>query len=357
MLKLQTIDRLDAVADSNLVLGGLDPRAEAQAVQDLLRKIANENGIASSESAETVTLSLFGGTLSVGAADLGTKIVITAEDDTGLFRLQQIVLGLSSHHNVALAPEWSRSWPDRHPPNLKVAQVVHVEQVSPGFRRVRLRSDGFRDLEGGALHVRLLIPPRDRAPIWPWLDDNGRQIWPEGDDALHRPVYTFRMIDPAAGIGDVDIFLHDGGRVTEWSETAAPGEVIGTMGPIGKSLPACDWVALFGDETALPAIARNLETLPADTRGKAFVHLQDLRDRQDLTAPAGVEVEWITGEGEPLLDAMRGLKIPETSRFIWFASEKSQCQTVRAYLRDDLGMTRDETHVTAYWTRATTATD
>ncbi|WP_347137503.1 siderophore-interacting protein [Paracoccus sp. SSK6] len=53
----------------------------------------------------------------------------------------------------------------------------------------------------------------------------------QGAAALHRPAYTVRHIDPAAGWLETDIFIHDGGRACDFAISAAPGTPVGLTGP------------------------------------------------------------------------------------------------------------------------------
>ena len=234
--------------------------------------------------------------------------------------------------------------------NLIHAQVESLTRISPGFCRLRLHSPDLARFGPDALHFRLLLPPRGRAPVWPRTGDDGRILWPEGEDALHRPVYTFRALDIAAGRADVDIFLHEDGRVTGWTGVATTGETVGLMGPAGRALGEPDWIALFGDETALPAISRHLATLPRQTRGAAFI-LCDPADQQALDHPPGLRLHWLNRRaGDTLCAALSDLHLPEcANRLVWFAAEKTQADRARTLLHEVRGLSRNETHVTAYW--------
>ena len=48
-----------------------------------------------------------------------------------------------------------------------------------------------------------------------------------------------------------------------------PGDRIGVVGPGGGGLVEAEWYLFAGDETALPAIGRMLEHLPATAKGTA----------------------------------------------------------------------------------------
>ena len=97
---------------------------------------------------------------------------------------------------------------------------------------------------------------------------NGRTRWPEGADALHRPVYT--VAAQQDDWLDFDIFRHDGSPTCDWAEAARPGDTVGVIGPGGGWCPEAPRLWLFGDETALPAIARMLDL----ARGEVRAHLR-----------------------------------------------------------------------------------
>ncbi len=235
-------------------------------------------------------------------------------------------------------------------PNLRLVEIVSVTPISPGFRRVRVAGDVAR-FAGPGLHLRLLLPPEGRAPLWPRIDATGRTRWPEGEAKLHCPAYTLRRLDAAAGWLEFDLFRHEGGQATGWCDRVQPGTRVGLIGPGGGGVPEAGWVALFGDETALPAIARILETLPTTTRGAATIRIANPADCQALVRPAGVTLNWMTrGDRGGLLEALDRLTLPppEASRFVWFAAEEAEASAARARMRAR-GLARGEMLAAGYW--------
>lgn len=71
---------------------------------------------------------------------------------------------------------------------------------------------------------------------------------------------------------------HDLG--SRWALNARPGGVIGVRGPTGRRRPQVTWYLLVGDETALPVIARTLESLPTAAKGFAFIEVADESGQQ-----------------------------------------------------------------------------
>lgn len=278
-------------------------------------------------------------------------LTLRSPNDVRLHALKQVVFARLARLDRQVVPRWDHVAAGALPPNLAVANVAAVTRISPHFSRVRVVGHGLQRFGDGGLHFRLLLARNGRAPVWPRIAPDGRTVWPEGEDALHRPVYTTRALDPAGKWLDFDVFLHEGGRITDWTYTATAGDPVGLMGPSGSDIPQAAWAGLFGDETAMPAIARILAVLDHATVGHAFVLLGDLSDAQPLQHPQGVALHWLTrGAGGDLNAALRGLTLPETDRFVWFASEASEAKVARSYLRDARGFGRAQTNISGFWT-------
>jgi NADPH-dependent ferric siderophore reductase len=133
---------------------------------------------------------------------------------------------------------------------------------------------------------------------------------------------------------------------------------VGIMGPVGRPVRQAEWYVMGSDETGLPALARLLETLPAQTRGVAFVEIADEGEKQQIDNATGIELHWLTRDGVPagedklLAEAIRSVAWPQDgSTFGWFAAEAGAARIVREYWRDTLGLGRDRTLAAAYWRR------
>ncbi|MFD1333247.1 DUF2218 domain-containing protein, partial [Methylopila musalis] len=228
------------------------------------------------------------------------RIVAEAEDADLLFELQaEIEEHVEEFAGRAALPlAWSGDAAPRpeRPPNVRLATVVGARRLSPGFRRVTLACPRpLRFTSPNDLHVKLLAPPKGHAPEWPTFGPDGGFRWPSGPGRPEVRKYTVRSFDLAAGTLDLDFALHDdAGPGARWGAEAQPGDVVGLVGPGGRAAKAADWLLLAGDETALPAIARILETAAPQTRGVAVIELADPADRQAIAAPAGVELRWLT---------------------------------------------------------------
>ena len=160
------------------------------------------------------------------------------------------------------------------------------------------------------------------------------------------PAYTVRTLDPAGAWIDVDIFLHDGGRVTGWTEGLQRGEEMGLTGPGGGGIGTGGWQGLIGDETALPVVLRMIESLPANARGQACIRVPHADDPQEVAMPPGFRLDWVTGT--PLLVLLERLDPPTGDRFVLFAEEKAEAEQARAWMTAR-GIEKGESRAAACW--------
>ncbi len=306
--------------------------------------------------AENLSVKLSSGELRLASQAGAIALSITAENERRLYLMQQMVMNRLDTLEAAPQPEWEKVDAGALPPNLSIATVESVRAISPNFRRLRLRfADVARYAQDG-LHFRLVISALapDQAQggsvkRWPRIGESGRTLWPEGEFALHRPVYTLRDVDAAAGWMDFDVFLHEGGRVSAWTDRVSAGDEIGLMGPTARGTISAGWVGFWADETALPAVIRHCAALPAATRGRICVALGDQADRQEFERPAGLELIWSPRAENGLLADLKAMELPAEDRFAFFASGGEETDLARNYLRDELNFTKHDSNITAYW--------
>lgn len=247
---------------------------------------------------------------------------------------------------MASAPSPTRPQP-RTPVTLT---VLRTEQVSAHLVRVVLGGDGF---DG--------FMPRGETDSYVKLE------LPHGDETVVR-TYTVRRFDPVAREIWVDFVVHgDQGVAGPWARTVTAGTQVALRGPGGgyQPDPAADFHLLAGDETAVPAVAAALESLPADAVGAVFLEVGGDDDEVPLTAPAGVEVTWlhrgassadagpnvIDGEA-PLIGAVRSLPWPGGDVQVFVHGEaETVMKHVRPYLRRERGVPAARASISGYWRR------
>lgn len=246
-------------------------------------------------------------------------------------------------------------------PNLHEVRVVSAEDVTPHMRRVIFSCADVTPFVGGDMHVRLLVPPKGRTPVWPGFRDDGRIAWPEGEDALLVRVYTIRAVDADRGEVWVDFLQHPTPGVAtpgaDFARDAQPGDVAALLGPGGGDLPSAESILFIGDESALPAIARIVAEVPAGTRMQAMIEVQNEAEEQPLPTGGILDVRWLhrdaRGEdsvGSLLGEAKKAIANLEDGAFVWAACERDDIRAIRACLKTRQH-DRKNMYVAWYWER------
>lgn len=225
------------------------------------------------------------------------------------------------------------------------------EQISPNFQRVRL-AGGFHAFgePGAGLHFRLLFGPKNAG--WLLLDEDGLTDWPGGVKAWHRPPYSLRRLSVDLNWIDIDVVLHDGGRVTDWCRAVQSGTEIALTGPSGSKQPTANHLLLMGDETALPVILKMFEAAGTGTKGTAVIMVRDPLDIQSVETASDIEVTWQVGfDLKPLQDAVSRQTLPEGDRHVFFAGERAMASDMRAHFLG-VGLPASDFKSASYWSRS-----
>ncbi|MDF3837793.1 siderophore-interacting protein [Cupriavidus basilensis] len=249
----------------------------------------------------------------------------------------------------------------RHPLKMRLLQVVRTQAVSPQLLRVTLAGDDLKDFVSASFddHVKVFFPaPGQDKPALPELGPNG-PVFPEGVPKPAARDYTPRRYDPAAGELDIEFVLHGDGPASTWAAQAAPGQHLGVGGPRGSFVipDGFDWHLLVGDETALPAIGRRLEELPAGVSALVVLAVDNAAAEIPLPSHAEVQVRWQHRDGAPagtsagalLEQALRELTLPRGEGYVWAAGEAAAMRAVRQYLVGERGIEKGRIRAASYW--------
>ncbi|WP_199154307.1 siderophore-interacting protein [Chromobacterium sp. ASV23] len=243
----------------------------------------------------------------------------------------------------------------RHATRFRLLQVSRVTRLTPAMLRITLSGD---DLEGFVSasfddHIKLFFPaPGEAKPAAPSMGEGGMSFPANRPKPVMRD-YTPRRYDAAKGELDIDFVVHAGGVAAQWAVNAKPGDYLGIGGPRGSRVvpTGFDWHWLIGDESALPAIARRLETLPAGARGQAWILVDDEDGRLPLAAPAGVEIVWrYRKRGQDLLQAIEQTALPAGEGYVWAAGESGEMRPLHKHLLAQ-GLDKERMRVAGYWKR------
>ncbi|WP_419900553.1 siderophore-interacting protein [Roseomonas sp. USHLN139] len=256
--------------------------------------------------------------------------------------------------NDATTPDPRATQRQRHPIRLRRLDVLAVEDLSPSMRRVTLGGPelaGFTSL-GFDDHVKLFFLGAGQDPaLLPQQGPEGL-VFPSAERPLARD-YTPRRFDPVAQTLVIDFALHEAGPATAWALQAAAGQTLLTAGPRGSMvIPlAFDWHLLAGDETALPAIGRRLEELPAGSRALVVAEVEGLGHEVPLPSAAAVTLVWSHRSRSTLAETLRATAFPPGDFFAWVAAESTLAKQLRALLLAEKGANPRWTKAAGYWKR------
>lgn len=232
-------------------------------------------------------------------------------------------------------------------------QVLRVVDLTPRMRRITLGGPelaGFVSL-GSDDHVKLLFP--QNAEQQAALEN---LVLGAGKDNGPMPAmrdYTPRRYDLERGELDIDFVLHGDGPASTWAEQASPGQYLHIGGPRGSMIvpDIFDSYLLIGDETALPAIARRLDELPAGRQVLAVIEVANAAERQALESAAQVEVIWVERDSgqQDLISTVRQLQVPTGKLYAWVATESKVSRQIRRVLLDEHALNEQFVKAAGYW--------
>lgn len=261
----------------------------------------------------------------------------------------------------------------RHPAMVfRPAEVVRVRSATPRMMRITLTGEALAGMTSPGQHddVRIQVPEDfDATPVPPvlrWKNLNVQHA-PDGPPSQIRAL-TIRRFDPAAAELDIEIALHEGGSpweverdgiLTPWARQARRGQRVTMGGPFVSRIVPDDLphYLLIGDEAALPAIGRHVESLPAGASVTVVAEVTDAEDEQRWETAATVDYRWLHrehaahGEGERLLAAVEALPDLPPGTYAFIGAEVAVTKALRRTLMQERGIAKDLLDATGYWRR------
>lgn len=294
------------------------------------------------------------GVIAITAREEGLRMHIATSDENALSLIRsELMTHLDYHaHDLIKDLHWSDNFTaGQTPPNFGFATVLSSNHLCKDFVRLELQLEQGHAFTSASIHFRFAIPSPDNiAPEWPVLLENGSTQWPNDEKSLHRTVYTAQNIDTENAIMTVDIFRHKGGRTCQWAEQLSPLQHVALIGPGGGGALAERHVVLCGDETAYPAIAHILRTLPKDAM--ADVTLLNHNGLQDYPMPSSnrINIHWISPASSKTLAECAFTTIEaKRNHYLWFAANNKQVAQIRE-LTKPLKLDKKKTYLAAFWT-------
>ncbi|MFC5608693.1 siderophore-interacting protein [Variovorax soli] len=221
----------------------------------------------------------------------------------------------------------------RHELHRRDVEVVRVEPLGPHFVSVTFhapslagfRSDSFDD------HVKFMIDG------------------PSPDEPVQRD-YTPRRFDAGRRELTIEFALHGDGPAADWARQAQVGQRAVIGGPRGSMIIPVDydWHLLVGDDSALPAISRRLEELPAGTRAIVIAQAAEPAGQRELASAATVQAQWVDS-GQATVQALRELQLPGGEGYAWCAGEAAVMAQLRNVLLAEKRHPKEAMKVAVYW--------
>ncbi len=226
----------------------------------------------------------------------------------------------------------------RHELRLRNTLVMQTQQITPNMVRITLSGpelQGFTSLSPDD-HVKLFIPAG-------------------ASDAACKRDYTPRAYNAQTNELILDFVIHEAGPATQWASTAQPGDCLQIGGPRGSQVISDQvqrWL-LIGDESALPAITRRIEELPATAEVTSLVVVPSSEDQQWVNSEAQWQPLWLlrnssVSDADAIIHQLAEVNIlPET--FVWLAGESGMVKQVREHLLVDRAHSKVWLKAAGYW--------
>lgn len=247
--------------------------------------------------------------------------------------------------------------PKRRPKAPNLVQITAITDITPELRRITFSSPALHDYPAQcpAAHLKIFLAHQGQdKPDLPTLTEKG-PVWTEGKIKPIVRSYTARYIRPELGEIDIEFILHgDEGPASQFAQRAKIGQYIGITYPGGPCLLSrYRHYYLVGDNTALPAIASLLETMPEQSAGHVFILLNEESGKLELTKPENVQIHWFIGESEfqteRLIAEFKKHTLPKDDVYFWLAGENNLVVKLRNYLRKECDYSKEYLYAVPYW--------
>lgn len=220
----------------------------------------------------------------------------------------------------------------RHELRRRDVQVADVQSLGPNFLAITFAGESLGDFVSDG------------------FDDHVKFMFEDAQGETVRRDYTPRRFDRTRRELTIEFAMHGHGQASEWARQAVVGQRATLGGPRGSMIVPLDydWHLLAGDGSALPAIHRRLEELPAGRHAIVLLLLPDVADRRELRSAATLDLHWTTSTAD-WLAALRALPLPAGAGYAWCAGEAATMAQARQILLQDKGHPREDLKVAAYW--------
>jgi NADPH-dependent ferric siderophore reductase len=238
--------------------------------------------------------------------------------------------------------------------------VTEIQWRTPTLVSITFGGDGLAEFEPSPSpdsYVNVAIPPPDAPYTAPFDLDELKSL-----DRRLRPFrrrYTVRHWSPIRRKLTLDFVVHGArGIGGPWAANARMGDALVLTGPAGSYRPddTADWHLLVGDESAVPAIAAVLESLPSGTSAVVRLLCDGPAHEFDLAPGRAPDIAWLQRTGgaldeELLVNSVRDLDFPRGRAAAFVHGEAAETRAVRRHLLADRELSVDQLSCSPYWRR------
>ena len=241
-------------------------------------------------------------------------------------------------------------------PGFQRLRVLQRTNITARMRRFRLQAEHLPSLiDGGGLHLRLLLPAPGQPALWPTMGREGRLQYPESAPPLPQRIYTIVHSHVQEGWIEIDMLRHGHAASaadapgSHWADMAQPGDEVGAITPAGGRLHSASRMVLVADNCALPALARQLQNLAPDAQVQVIAMVEDAAEIRSLPLPEDHKLRWLVAPSpQMLLQTMERLRWQDSSpERLWAACGDAHAKALRHWVRERQPQLRSQ--ISSYW--------
>ncbi|WP_449372027.1 siderophore-interacting protein [Arthrobacter psychrolactophilus] len=164
--------------------------------------------------------------------------------------------------------------------------------------------------------------------------------------------YTVRHLCQREKLLTVDFVLHARGIAESWLRSAVVGDHLGIIGTrMSRELPEQPHILAIGDATALPALARLVNSTPESSCLRIFLLADQESLGRSFPSSNNADITWVDPLRDPISQLMQLLDDSplQHGTWAWIAGEASQVGMIRRLLVDDHFLEKERIHFTGYW--------
>ena len=270
---------------------------------------------------------------------------------------------LFSTYSMALAVFVSMSQPSASPlPSSRPSPAPRDEAHQRGLHQVDATIVSLQRPSPHTLRVGMHLGDAGDDPVWDEANVAFR-VYPDLQAPTVSRVYTVRSFEPQARCAEFDVLMHGADSpMMRWAAQAGIGQQVRLTGPRANIvLPGSPGrpVAMFCDDSGLPALYSILQRWPAGMTGLGWIASDDVHGLAELPPVPGLQLQRLPLQGpgrDLLLQQARQLVAPERY-VIWGAGERDEMRALRKYFQAEQGLDKADVAIAGYWKRGASNTD